>query len=102
MKGFEKYLRDHIAWSKKVFGDGERTEGLCKHIESELSEVRAVNGKDLYEWIDIIILALDGAWRAGFSPFEIAMALRRKQDSNKTRSWKKVAPDDPSFHLIGN
>lgn len=57
-----QFLRHQIAWSVNRFGHGRRTEGICKHIEKELAEVRA-NPADIKEWIDIAILALDGAWR---------------------------------------
>lgn len=99
MKGFERYIEEQITWSRETFGDGERLEGLCQHIESEVEEVRACNGEDLYEWIDVIILALDGAWRSGFSPPEITTALRKKQNLNKARVYERVAPDQPSFHV---
>ncbi len=95
----EQYLQDHFKWSADTFGPGERAEGLCRHIASELEEIRASNGQDLFEWIDVLILAFDGALRAGFSPAAIVEALQLKQETNKTREWRKVAPDQPSFHV---
>lgn len=83
------YLRDQMQWSKETFGAGVRTEPLLKHIEMECNEVRDSNGDDLYEWIDIIILAFDGALTHGFTPEEIAFALRYKLEKNKKRTYEK-------------
>ena len=84
-------------WSLATFGEGKRTEGLCRHIESELQEIR-VAPDDLMEWIDVIILALDGAWRSGHSPVEIINALIQKQAVNFNRKFRMTAEDEPSFH----
>lgn len=83
------YLRDQMLWSKETFGCGTRDVGLLKHIELEVEEVRDSNGDDLYEWIDIIILAFDGALTHGFTPEEIAFALRHKLEKNKKRTYEK-------------
>jgi len=55
-------------------------------IRKELKEVLAAPF-DLKEWIDVVILALDGAWRAGYEPKEIAAALEAKLEKNEKRSW---------------
>lgn len=73
-----QFLRTQITWSTKTFGHGRRTEGICKHIEKELAEVRA-NPGDVREWIDIAILALDGAWRCVWYP---ATLLNRYNSTN--------------------
>jgi len=86
MKTLEEYLEDQREWSTRVFGDGKRTEGILKHIAKESTEVRD-DPEDLMEWIDIAILALDGAWRAGFQPEEIVLALVEKQEINFGRKW---------------
>ena|SRR3990172_3923127 len=95
------YIRDQIQWSKKAFGEGRRREGLLRHIESEIKEVRESSDDyfELTEWIDIIILALDGAWRIGFTPEQITHQLESKQILNRMRSWPMPKSDDePSFH----
>jgi hypothetical protein len=63
------YLLRQKDWSERAFGEGRRTEGICKHIEKELAEIRAYP-EDIMEWVDVAILALDGAWRAGYTPDE--------------------------------
>lgn len=50
-------------WSLKTFGEGQRTEGIVKHIYQELQEIVS-NPRDLEEWADVAILAMDGAWRS--------------------------------------
>ena len=92
-----KYIAAHIAWSVETFGDGMRTAGLCKHIEKELDEIRAAPN-DVMEWVDVIILALDGAWRAGYSAGQIAAALQEKQRINIAREWFYRGDDEPIEH----
>ena len=81
---------DHIAhqakWSEKTFGPGLRTDGVLDHIAKESNEVRA-DPTDLNEWVDIIILAFDGAWRTGAQPEEIIAAVKAKQARNESRRW---------------
>lgn len=93
-----EYLDIQREWSEIVFGEGPRTEGICKHIESELKEVRA-DPSDVTEWVDIAILALDGAWRAGFSPQQVCDALVAKQKKNLRRKWHTPkSQHEPAFH----
>lgn len=93
------YIQDHIAWSKQTFGPGRHTLGLCKHIEKELDEIRQAP-LELEEWIDVMILAIDGAWRAGYSPLAIENALQVKQQINKNRLWGPVvSEDEPVEHV---
>jgi hypothetical protein len=81
---------DHLAhqreWSRGTFGPGPRTFGVLDHIRKELTEIEA-NPSDLSEWVDVIILAFDGAWRAGWEPQEIIDAVKAKQAVNEGRSW---------------
>lgn len=81
-----EHLARQAAWSLQTFGPGARTFGLLSHIRSELDEISA-QPDDLYEWIDVVILAFDGAWRAGYTPEQIAEALAAKQAKNETRTW---------------
>lgn len=61
---FRAHIQRQRAFSQKTFGPGQRVKGLCSHIRKELREIEKAP-TDLEEWIDVIILALDGAWRAG-------------------------------------
>ena len=80
----------HIArqrvWSADTFGLGKRTLGVLDHIRKELTEIEA-DPDDLGEWVDVIILAIDGAWRAGWEPQQIIDAVKAKQATNEARSW---------------
>jgi len=91
------FLNRQKRWSKNTFGPTPRKEGLLKHIEREIEDVRTSEGKELLtEWVDIVILALDGAWRSGATPHEICQALEQKQAINMAREWPGglTAPDD--------
>jgi len=87
------YIERHREWSMATFGDGVSTIRLITHITKELHEIEAAP-YDLEEWIDVIILAIDGACRIGCTPYQIANALQVKQDKNKTRRY--VVPTDPN------
>lgn len=92
-------LRDrHIPWSLSTFGPGKRTVGISEHIRSELLEI-AANPDDVYEWIDVAILALDGAWRCGGSAEVVAVALWHKLHVIRQRHYEKPTSEDvPSYH----
>ncbi|MEP0166207.1 MAG: dATP/dGTP pyrophosphohydrolase domain-containing protein [Balneola sp.] len=90
-----------MEFSEKAFGPGSRVNGILDHITKELIEVEE-NPNDLEEWIDLISLALDGAWRQGFSPIEIAFKLRNKLEKNINREWpdwRKADPNKAIEHL---
>ena len=92
------YINDHIKWSLHTFGPGRRAEGLIAHILKECDEVLK-QPDDVVEWIDIAILAIDGAWRAemanngGKKPsyadlgWLLAQVFKGKQEINKNRKW---------------
>lgn len=81
---------DHLArqkeWSLDTFGPGTRLNGILDHIAKELEEIRS-DPTDVSEWVDVIILAFDGAWRAGWEPQEIIDAIKAKQTKNEARTW---------------
>ena len=105
MSYFGDEIRAYIArqkdWSLKVFGPGPRTEGILKHIDKEQEEVRE-RPDALEEWVDLAILALDGAWRAGYTPTQVAEALESKQRENFRRKYPPPGPqDEPIEHIRG-
>lgn len=87
------YLISQQQWSEKTFGPGPRTGGIVEHIRKELSEIKA-KPTDVMEWVDVIILALDGAWRSGHTPETIVKHLVKKQAINVSRSWPPAGPQD--------
>ena len=60
----EQLITHQILFSLKTFGPGLRQEGLLRHIEKEMNEVRSADEHAVDEWADIILLAIDGAWRS--------------------------------------
>lgn len=80
------HLAHQRAWSLRTFGPGPRTLGVLDHIGKELDEIRA-DPTDLGEWVDVIILAFDGAWRHGWKPQQIIDAIKAKQAKNEARTW---------------
>lgn len=92
------HLHRQRDFSLRTFGPGERTAGVVDHIRKELVEVQAAPG-DVSEWIDIVILAFDGAMRAGHTPDDVALALLEKQARNETRTWPdwRTMPHDKAI-----
>lgn len=80
------HLRRQAAFSERTFGPGKRVAGICDHIRKELVEVEQ-SGGSLGEWVDVIILGLDGAWRSGATPEQIVTAIKAKQSKNECRRW---------------
>jgi hypothetical protein len=90
------YLAAQRDWSTKTFGPGPRQRGIAEHVGKELVEVAdaCTPQEAMEEWCDIAILALDGAWRAGFIPEQVCEQLRRKAAINRARQWPPPGPED--------
>lgn len=95
---FKAHLQRQRDFSEKTFGPGARTAGVVDHIRKELREIEAAPA-DITEWIDVVILALDGAWRSGASPQEIIDAMVAKQTKNEGRAWPdwRTMPTDKAI-----
>lgn len=98
---FIEHLQRQRDWSEKTFGPGTRTQGVIDHIRKELREIEA-DPADVSEWIDVVILALDGAWRAGYQPDQIINALIDKQEKNEGRAWPdwRTQPADKAIEHV--
>lgn len=94
MKSIIAIIKRQIKFSSKVFGLGSRDAGIIDHIKKELIEIKDSPG-DLDEWIDVVILAIDGAWRNGYSPDEILDAWNAKQTKNEKRKWPDYRTAEP-------
>lgn len=79
------HIHDQRVWSAETFGPGFRT-GVFRHLEKELVETEKAPD-DVSEWADIIILAIDGATRAGHDPEALIGAYHEKIAKNRTRVW---------------
>lgn len=81
-----QHLSRQMNWSYNTFGPGLRTKGVIDHIRKELKEIES-DPTDLKEWVDVILLAFDGAWRSGADPAAIISAVKQKQLKNESRVW---------------
>lgn len=81
-----EHLKRQMAFSAKTFGPGVRTKGVIDHIRKELGEIEE-NPRDVEEWIDVVLLACDGAWRTGASAEHIVASLALKLHKNESRDW---------------
>lgn len=86
MTTIEAYHHRQIDWSRQTFGPGKRTKGICDHIRKEADEAEA-KPHDLSEWVDLMILAMDGFWRHGGEPEDLMPMLLAKQKKNMARTW---------------
>lgn len=96
-----KHLHRQMAFSLKNFGPGNRTQGVIDHIRKELLEIEAAP-HDLEEWVDVVLLALDGAWRSGHTPEQIAAGIEAKLTKNEGRSypdWRTADPNKAIEHI---
>ncbi len=98
----KQHLPRLMAFSHTAFGPGVRTAGVCDHIRKELQEVQEAGG-DAAEWVDVVILALDGLTRQlaycertppgggrGEPSYVAAIAcnmIDKKQSQNEARTW---------------
>jgi hypothetical protein len=99
----EQWLYEHSAWSVKVNGpfneNNRRTVGIVNHIRKELQEILS-DPLDREEWIDVIILGLDGYLRHGGQICQVLSDLQSKLAKNKGRKWPKpVDQDTPVEHI---
>jgi hypothetical protein len=95
----ETFIKRQKEFSSKAFGEGKRTLGIIDHIKKELLEIQQ-KPLDVEEWCDVVILALDGAWRTGCSPEEICNVLRGKQNKNIQRKWPESTSEDVAIEHI--
>lgn len=98
---FRTYITRHINWSRTTFGDRNTSAGVIAHLRKELIEVEEAPS-DLEEWIDLIILAIDGAQLEGYDATDIIAALLAKQHKNTQRIWPDqhtLTPGQPIEHI---
>lgn len=99
MRDLWRMLESQKEWSLRTFGEGRRTGGVTAHIAKELEEIRRAPD-DLEEWIDVIILAMDGFWRAGGKSQDLAPMIMAKQEKNRARQWPKPTSEDEATEHI--
>lgn len=94
----EDWLAAFAAWNLTTFGPGKRTAGTIDHIKKELREIEA-DPDDAKEWVDIVLLGINGLVRQGRSPAEIIGAIRAKDTENRTRRWPDWRSTDPNLAI---
>jgi hypothetical protein len=97
---FTEYFVRQVEWSLRTFGPDARTNGILSHIDKEQDEIRKAPN-DLMEWVDIMILAMDGYHRHGGNPRMLMDLLERKQRKNFARAWpdwRTLTEDDAVEH----
>lgn len=94
----EGFMRRLIAFSQGAFGPARRTKGLLDHIRKELVEIEQ-DPDDIDEWVDLVLLGLDGAWRHGGRPQEILDRIVAKLARNEERTWPdwRTASEDEAI-----
>lgn len=103
---FKDYLIRHVAWGYEMFGtpaDGRGPKGPLDHLKKEIKEIEA-DPYDQKEWIDAIILSIDGYIRAGGNIDGVLYDLFVKQEKNFTRKWpdwRLQHPDKAVEHVRG-
>lgn len=62
----QQFLARQCAVNRHAFGPGERREGVLRHIEQEVEEVRSATTHEerAREWVDITLLGQDGLLRS--------------------------------------
>jgi hypothetical protein len=98
------FLHRQRRFSRKTFGPFDRTKGVLDHIRKELIEIEK-EPDDIEEWIDVVLLALDGASRRGHSPEAIVAALDAKLTKNELRNWpdwRTMSADKAIEHVRAN
>lgn len=104
----KQHLMRQMAFSKATYGPGVRTNAVLDHITKEIEEVRESGGSP-EEWVDLVILSLDGLTRQlsfvnrGKERISQTMQIAHtacnmivdKQDKNENRTWPDWRTADP-------
>lgn len=90
-----EFVKDFKDWNLETYGPGERTKGHIDHITKELVEIES-DPTDTLEWVDVILLAMSGALRHGYTPEELVAAIEAKHAKNKARQWPDWRTADPN------
>lgn len=93
------HIHRQRAFSIKTFGpigQGQKPEGVIAHILKEIHDELSLDPTSLKEWVDMLILSIDGCIKSGHSAEEIVQALVDKQTRNEQRQWPDWRTMDPS------
>lgn len=106
----KQHLLRQMAFSHATYGPGNRTKGVSDHIKKELMEVAKAqtSTERAREWVDVVILALDGltrelTYRDGaerhpnpeMAAGEAVQMILIKQSRNEARNWPDWRTAEP-------
>lgn len=98
--GSPRYGRATVAASPSTSDDELWSEPLHAKSTSEIGKPVSADPTDLAEWVDVIILAFDGATRCaqhlGLPMSSIAEGIIAKQTKNEARRWPDWRAADPN------
>ena len=77
-------------WAKKTFKDSSISSTIA-HLRDEIDEIEE-SPDEIEEWADVIILYMNAAYYSGHSMDDILIAVHKKFEKNKNRSWGE--PDE--------
>lgn len=95
------FLDRFLIVNREKFGPGERLAGTLDHMQKEIIEVLA-DPYDCEEWVDVALLALQGAARHGHTAEAIAGTLMHKVAKIEARTypdWRTADPDKAIEHI---
>lgn len=109
-------VQKQMIFSSGAFGPGTRRKGIVAHIRKELEELE--NSPDdqqpAKEWVDIIILGIDGLWRElvyGMQAVDVAKVPGRAvqmilqkimvNEARRWPDWRGKSEDEPIEHDRG-
>ncbi len=72
-------------WSKNTFKDSTVLSNIA-HLRDEIDEIEE-SPDNIIEWADVIILYMNAAYLSGHSMDDILIAVHKKFEKNKNRSW---------------
>lgn len=115
MIDFRSFLERFVAFSRTAFGPYYNEERILSHLQKEIEEIRSAEtiGERHKEWVDIVILGLDGLSKSILDDnmynketnVVVNLMLNeiyRKQNKNEVREWpdwRSVPSDKPIEHL---
>lgn len=91
------HLARQREWSQEKFGPGTRTKGVAAHVRKELDEVEADSSGR--EWVDVLILAIDGLQRSGLDPIAEYHAKMEENYSREWPDWRNYGEDEAIEHV---
>jgi hypothetical protein len=100
MPDFVELWREQEAFSEATF-PGITPLAVARHLRSEADELIA-SPTDRLEWVDALLLSIDGARRAGMTCDELLALAFRKIEINRQRQWPAVVDVNESVEHIRN